>query len=387
MFWGLTFICEEYCVPAITIYCIHNKVSDNVAGSIFIGAGLSLPVLFSSYVGLFASASSIGLGTVLGGNIFNQTVNIAGSILVAPNRRLKLSKIALSREVSMYFISNLLIIFAIEQDIYSSLNKLNDPKLWSGCLSIPWPYSLMLVLCYSIYCLVVAYGSRVIKYCSRFFNVFTHVNPVLKAYYPSAQDIRNGISNISSERSPSDEVMRIHQFTRPFNYTASKIELSSPMCSGISKDSTSSEINSSAVDNQSQGDLDRTETADFPAPHDFILLKKTSSFKWFCADTWKIRYCSFHESGYMSYRNKKEFGIVGRHARYVDLSNSNGIVIHDSTNFQFLIHANYPEKRTFHFQALDVKMYLAITERLRECSNSKKGISGNEMKKIANNEM
>jgi Ca2+/Na+ antiporter len=61
MFWAQAYTCEEYCVPAIAIFCKRNKVPDDVAGSLLIGAGLSLPVIFASFVGLFVSHSAIGI--------------------------------------------------------------------------------------------------------------------------------------------------------------------------------------------------------------------------------------------------------------------------------------------------------------------------------------
>lgn len=383
MFWGLTFICEEYCVPAITIYCIRNNVSDNVAGSILIGAGLSLPVLFSSYVGLFASSSSIGLGTVLGGNIFNQTVNIAASVFVAPNRRLKLCKVTLSKEVLMYGISNLLIIWALEHDLYRSLAKVSDIKNWFRCLSVPWEYSMALVLFYFVYCLIAVYGERVFNFRFQIYNICGRMTRSPKPTLPSIQETCHELPNNLSEESSSDDV----QFTRPFNCMPGKIQLSPSKCSDVQMDPTSVEFDLAAIDDQRSEDVAETGNAVTSIATDFILLKKTNSCKLLCSDKWKVRYCSFHDEGFISYRNKKSLPIKGRHARYVDLSNSNGSLVQDPIKFEFSINAIYPEKRTFHFQALDKIMFLAVTERINECLHAKKGIYRCELGRLSRIEM
>ena len=367
-------------MPAITIYCIRNNVSDNVAGSILIGAGLSLPVLFSSYVGLFASSSSIGLGTVLGGNIFNQTVNIAASIFVAPNRRLKLCKVTLSKEVLMYGISNLLIIWALEHDLYRSLGKVSDIKNWFRCLSVPWEYSMALVLCYFVYCLIVVYGATVLKFYFHIYHLCSCITTPPKPVYPAIQEIPSELLNNLSEESSSDEVINIPKLTRPFDISPTEIPLSSSK-------STDFEINLSAVGDESIENMAETRNAITLTATDFILLNKTNSSKLLCPDKWKIRYCSFHDEGFMSYRNEKSLPIKGRHATYVDLSNSNGSFVQDPLKFEFSITAIYPEKKTFYFQTLDDVTYFAVTNRLKECFDAKRGISDCELRKLYRMEM
>lgn len=156
-FWGLTFICEEYCVPAITVFCKRNKISDDIAGAIFIGTGLSLPVLFASFVGLFISNNAIGVGTVVGGDIFNHLVNIAASIHAAPNRTLKLDAVTFTREMVFYILSCLAVVWVAKGNLHNSFASMFQRDEWLSCLSIHWTGAFALVGFYVLYCVVDAY--------------------------------------------------------------------------------------------------------------------------------------------------------------------------------------------------------------------------------------
>lgn len=166
MFWGMAFICEEYCVPAITVFCKRNNFSDDVAGSIFIGTGLSLPVLFASFVGLFVENSSIGVGTVVGGNIFNQLVNICVGIHAAPDKTMKIDKVIFARETLFYILSCILVMWASESNLNKSFEEAFSRKQWEKCLSIHMGAALCLVGNYVLYCLVEIYFQSIYDACA-----------------------------------------------------------------------------------------------------------------------------------------------------------------------------------------------------------------------------
>jgi hypothetical protein len=151
MFWGMAFVCEEYSIPSITVFCKRNNIPDDVAGAIYIGTGLSLPVLFVSFIGLFVSNTAIGVGTVIGGDLFNHLINIGISIWVAPNRTLKVNPLVVTREMICYLLSSLLIIWAVHEDFVESLQSAFDRKQWLSCLNISWVASFVLVIAYVVY--------------------------------------------------------------------------------------------------------------------------------------------------------------------------------------------------------------------------------------------
>jgi Ca2+/Na+ antiporter len=63
---------EERFVPALNVIAIEFNIPDDVAGATLMAAGASSPELFSSIVSLFITHSALGLGTIVGSEIFNQ---------------------------------------------------------------------------------------------------------------------------------------------------------------------------------------------------------------------------------------------------------------------------------------------------------------------------
>lgn len=57
----------------------YNIPSD-VAGATLMAAGASSPELFSSFVALFITHSALGLGTIVGSEIFNQLIICSGAV-------------------------------------------------------------------------------------------------------------------------------------------------------------------------------------------------------------------------------------------------------------------------------------------------------------------
>ncbi|CAN0313206.1 unnamed protein product, partial [Ectocarpus fasciculatus] len=113
MFWGLAVVCEEYFVPALNILCEELNVPDDVAGATFMAAGASSPELFTSFIALFINHSAIGVGTVVGSEIFNHMIICAGSVLYSTTGVLQLDKWIFTRDVASYFLSLVILIWAL----------------------------------------------------------------------------------------------------------------------------------------------------------------------------------------------------------------------------------------------------------------------------------
>jgi apolipoprotein N-acyltransferase len=74
-FWCQASVTEERFVPALNLISTRYSIPNAVAGATLMAAGCSSPELFSSIVSLFITKSSLGLGTIVGSEIFNQLVS------------------------------------------------------------------------------------------------------------------------------------------------------------------------------------------------------------------------------------------------------------------------------------------------------------------------
>ena len=395
MFWGLTLICEEYCVPAISVICQRNRISDDFAGSTAIGAGLSLPILFASYIGLFSLNASIGLGTVVGGNLLNQTINVAFSVFVAPNRRLQLCKVVLSREMMSYAISNLITLWVVEQDLLRSFVRIFNPDELSKCLSVSWQNSLILVCCYLGYCFMEGYFLTAIRLVIRWRRSGTIYGP---EFLPKSSKLAHASDN--PRRSPSF-LMTLSNGLPNSNLVAE--ENSQPKSDEVKSDdgyhASANGMDADQMDVDTVIDEELVEgsmkleqgqfaqnTINFS---DFILLETNRfAFSGFLHDEmWTKRFCTIHADGCLSYRLRTEQLREGRHARFVDLSKDKGVKILNPELFEFSISACYPYRRIFTFRAEDKAAFTAITSRLIEVSTQCESMSLEERRVKATDAM
>jgi Ca2+/Na+ antiporter len=78
--------------------------------------GASSPEMFTSFIALFINHSAIGVGTVVGSEIFNHMIICAGSVMYSTTGVLQLDKRIVSRDVMAYFTSLIVLIWALKGD-------------------------------------------------------------------------------------------------------------------------------------------------------------------------------------------------------------------------------------------------------------------------------
>ncbi|XP_061833190.2 sodium/potassium/calcium exchanger 3-like isoform X1 [Nerophis lumbriciformis] len=145
MFCALALVCDDYFVPSLEKICQRLNLSEDVAGATFMAAGSSAPELFTSIIGVFITKGDVGVGTIVGSAVFN-ILCIIGVCGFFAGQAVKLSHWALLRD-SVYYIFSIMALIAV---IY-------DEK-------VCWWESLVLVLMYAIYILIMKFNNRVQGY-------------------------------------------------------------------------------------------------------------------------------------------------------------------------------------------------------------------------------
>jgi K+-dependent Na+/Ca+ exchanger-like protein len=143
--------------------CTTLGVPDDVAGATFMAAGASSPELFTALIAQFITKSDVGLGAVVGSEVFNMLIICACSAIYADGGRVQLDWKILSRDLVFYFLSCALLLysaFAIKctkLKVPGSTTKYCDQPDLKEHIDIVWWESLSLFLLYIVYALVCSF--------------------------------------------------------------------------------------------------------------------------------------------------------------------------------------------------------------------------------------
>ncbi|XP_075947153.1 sodium/potassium/calcium exchanger 3-like [Anarhichas minor] len=148
MFCALALVCDDYFVPSLDKLCERLQLSEDVAGATFMAAGSSAPELFTSIIGVFITKGDVGVGTIVGSAVFN-ILCIIGVCGFFAGQAVKLSHWALLRDSTFYTFSiTALIVFIYDEKV---------------C----WWESLVLILMYAVYILIMKFNNRAHRYFDR----------------------------------------------------------------------------------------------------------------------------------------------------------------------------------------------------------------------------
>eukprot|EP00095_Tigriopus_kingsejongensis_P005743 maker-scaffold28_size608977-snap-gene-1.17 protein:Tk05743 transcript:maker-scaffold28_size608977-snap-gene-1.17-mRNA-1 annotation:"sodium potassium calcium exchanger" len=142
MFIGLAIVCDDYFVPALDKLAEVLNLPPDVAGATFMAAGSSGPELATAVIGVFVAKDDIGVSGVIGSAVFNITLVIAVCALAA-EQVLFLSWYSVTRDCFCYLVSITVLLFTIANEIVS------------------WPEALCFLILYVLYCVGMAFNSRI----------------------------------------------------------------------------------------------------------------------------------------------------------------------------------------------------------------------------------
>ncbi|XP_051775565.1 sodium/potassium/calcium exchanger 3 [Erpetoichthys calabaricus] len=148
MFYALAIVCDDYFVPSLDKICERLHLSQDVAGATFMAAGSSAPELFTSVIGVFITKGDVGVGTIVGSAVFN-VLCIIGVCGLFAGQAVPLSCWTLIRDSVYYTLSVVALIVFIHDE------------------TISWWESLILIVMYMVYILIMKFNSRAQRYFDR----------------------------------------------------------------------------------------------------------------------------------------------------------------------------------------------------------------------------
>ena len=102
-------ICDDYFVPAIEACSKQFKIPQDVAGATLMAFGCNGPEMFVNGIALFITHTDVGVGCIVGSEVFNLLCIVGGSVLVAPILPLPIERYAFARDASFYAVATVML--------------------------------------------------------------------------------------------------------------------------------------------------------------------------------------------------------------------------------------------------------------------------------------
>ncbi|XP_039307977.1 sodium/potassium/calcium exchanger 4 isoform X1 [Solenopsis invicta] len=177
------FVCNDYLLPALDIICTQLNISTDVAGATFLAIASCFPELFVNVVGTFLTESDLGVGTVMGGAVFNTFATPACGALSAMHA-IPLNWRILTRDCVIYLISVAILVIV----------------MWDGIIKL---YEAIILMVLFIGYLIILFCSKCIM---RWYNKLAHL-----------YTCRTHSTNLAEEETPkSNGESMLDGFYRPY---------------------------------------------------------------------------------------------------------------------------------------------------------------------------
>lgn len=133
LFWAMAFVCDMYFVRTIDIISEKLDLSDDVAGATLMALGCNGPEMALNTIAVF-HPSEIGVGAVIGGEVFNVLVIIGTALLFTPATYmpLKVGRFTFFRDVFFYILSVALLYYTLAD---GQVTRFDSAMLLVGAVS------------------------------------------------------------------------------------------------------------------------------------------------------------------------------------------------------------------------------------------------------------
>jgi len=120
MFYAQATVCDEYFVESIKVVVEKYGIPEDVAGATLMALGCNGPELATNFIALFITHSPLGVGTIIGSEIFNLLCIIAGCAIVSPVPMV-INKVPFFRDSFFYALSIVLLAWVLADGMVSNL--------------------------------------------------------------------------------------------------------------------------------------------------------------------------------------------------------------------------------------------------------------------------
>jgi len=122
MFYAQASTCDEYFVAAIKVCVEKFRIPEDVAGATLMALGCNGPELFTNFIAIFITHSDVGVGTIVGSELFNLLAIVGGSVYVTPRKDLplELNKVTFIRDCFFYALSIVALGWAMQDSVITS---------------------------------------------------------------------------------------------------------------------------------------------------------------------------------------------------------------------------------------------------------------------------
>ncbi|XP_044014574.1 sodium/potassium/calcium exchanger 3-like isoform X2 [Aphidius gifuensis] len=129
------YVCNDYLLPALDVICSELQISADVAGATFLATASCFPELFVNVVGTFVTKSDLGVGTVVGGAVFNTFATPAFGALSA-SQAIQLDSWILSRDCIIYIVSVTALVIVMWDERISWIGSVLLMTLFAGYFTL-----------------------------------------------------------------------------------------------------------------------------------------------------------------------------------------------------------------------------------------------------------